>query len=141
MSDQPSFGGAEMIAAERARQVDAEGWTAEHDRSHGDQSLAWAAASYAAPDLVFRRTGFESAVGHGPRRNAGRTAYTWTFRDPWPWVNGDKREPRPWPDREVSKGPNVQQRIRELAKAGALIAAEIDRLQSLAAVGQKDSAA
>ena len=35
------------IVAERIRQVDAEGWTAEHDDAHKDMSLSRAAACYA----------------------------------------------------------------------------------------------
>ncbi|PZQ21140.1 MAG: hypothetical protein DI569_12810, partial [Sphingopyxis macrogoltabida] len=35
------------IAAERRRQVEAEGWTPDHDDEHGDGSLAAAAATYA----------------------------------------------------------------------------------------------
>ena len=39
--------GAEMIAAERRRQVEKEGWTAEHDSGHPSGELAMAAACYA----------------------------------------------------------------------------------------------
>lgn len=81
--------GAELIAAERQRQVDVEGWTPEHDAEHDRGELAKAAAAYAVPD--------HAAVF-------------------WPWAfSGFKRD----------------ERVRELAKAGALIAAEIDRLQSV----------
>ena len=41
--------GAALIAAERQRQIDAEGWTPEHDAEHGDDALACAAAVYALP--------------------------------------------------------------------------------------------
>ena len=37
----------EDIAAERQRQIDAEGWTPEHDDKHGGGELAIAAATYA----------------------------------------------------------------------------------------------
>ncbi len=40
--------GVELIAAERQRQMTAEGWTHEHDDEHDDGSLATAAACYAA---------------------------------------------------------------------------------------------
>lgn len=40
----------ELIAAERRRQVDVEGWTPEHDDMHSDGELASAAACYAMPE-------------------------------------------------------------------------------------------
>jgi hypothetical protein len=84
--------GVEMIAAERQRQLEAEGWSPEHDAEHVRGELARAAAVYAIP----------------PDR-----------RDPsiWSYL---------WPGWEYK--PNADDRIRELVKAGALIAAEIDRL-------------
>lgn len=39
----PPVNGATLIAAERARQVDEEGHTAEHDAGHRGAELAWAA--------------------------------------------------------------------------------------------------
>lgn len=39
----------EEIAAERRRQVEAEGWTPEHDDEHWGGEMAHAAASYACP--------------------------------------------------------------------------------------------
>jgi hypothetical protein len=39
--------GADMIAAERRRQIEVEGWTTAHDREHGPDSLKQAAACYA----------------------------------------------------------------------------------------------
>lgn len=40
----------ELIAAERQRQIEQEGWTAEHDRQWASGQLALAAACYAIPD-------------------------------------------------------------------------------------------
>lgn len=95
--------GVELIGLERQRQLDAEGWTPEHDAKHSDGALALAATSYAAPPF----TGFRS-----PGREAnGFPPDTWPWADEW-W--------KPTPD----------DRVRELTKAGALIAAEIDRLQA-----------
>ncbi len=37
------------IAAERKRQIDAEGWTPEHDDEHDEGELAIAASCYASP--------------------------------------------------------------------------------------------
>lgn len=84
-----------LIAAERQRQVEAEGWTPEHDDGHQDGEIALAAACYAIPD---RELGVDFL------------SRLW----PWGWDGW-----KPTPD----------DRIRELVKAGALITAEIDRLQ------------
>lgn len=88
--------GAERIAVERARQKLVEGYDAEHDRGHTDE-LALAASCYAIP-----------ARFGGDRR-----------RRLWPW---DRKywKPRPGSSRDQDE------RIRELEKAGALIAAAID---------------
>lgn len=39
--------GIELIAAERKRQVESEGWTPEHDDQHDSDEMAMAAAVYA----------------------------------------------------------------------------------------------
>jgi hypothetical protein len=94
--------GIEMIAAERQRQIDVEGYTTEHDAEHDyEGALALAGATYALPDR-FR--------GRDP---LDRDALPRT----WPWPS---RFWKPTPD----------DRVRELVKAGALIAAEIDRIQT-----------
>lgn len=102
--------GVERIAAERARQVEKEGWSPEHDDEHDDGSLALAAVCYAAPVRVYVRQVF--AAGE-------------SFFDPWPWDEGADRRSY---DGNVLKDPTDDERIRLLEKAGALIAAEIDRL-------------
>jgi hypothetical protein len=90
--------GAELIAAERKRQIEVEGWTAEHDDdAHGPGSLTNAAIAYAG----HARTMVGKANLFPPQC--------------WPW---DRRWWKPSDDQ-----------IRNLVKAGALIAAEIDRLQ------------
>lgn len=78
----------DLITAERKRQIDAEGWTPEHDDAHADGALADAAACYAM----------------------GRRTALWPWSTDW-W--------KPSPD----------DRVRDLVKAGALIVAEIERLQ------------
>ncbi len=98
--------GAQLIAQERERQVSEEGWSAEHDDKHINGELAWAAVAYAAPERVTR---------DGPG-----VSY-----DPWPW---DEE----W-DKRPAIGCTAPYRIRALAKAGALIAAEIDRLKRASA--------
>lgn len=83
--------GADLIAAERRRQVTVEGWSEDHDDQHTGGELAFAAMAYMDPDD-------ETNVP------------LW-----WPWDMADFK-------------PSPGDRIRELVKAGALIAAEIDRL-------------
>jgi hypothetical protein len=91
--------GAELIEAERIRQVAVEGYTSEHDATFRDGQLAWAAVCYAAPGPVFRL--YDGIL----------------YDDPWPWNGGfDKRDDH--------------DRLRQLVIAGALIAAEIDRMQA-----------
>jgi hypothetical protein len=48
-----------------------------------------------------------------------------------PWNGGWKKSTWPWPNGFKHHPPTMEGRIRELTKAGALIAAEIDRLQRL----------
>lgn len=92
--------GLDLIAAERQRQIAVEGWTPEHDAGHaGNEALARAAAAYATPARLREQL---------PVPFAGLPAL-------WPW---DFCHWKPTPD----------DRVRELVKAGALIAAEIDRL-------------
>lgn len=95
--------GAEMIATERQRQIDVEGWTQQHDANHSGPWLAFAAITYATPE--------------DERDYATYDTLTGSFRLPhsWPWG------PDSWK-------PTPDDRVRELVKAGALIAAEIDRL-------------
>lgn len=94
------------IAQERSRQITEEGWTAEHDDEHGNGELSAAAASYVA--LASHQC---MPVGVGPSDYAA----------PASW-------PRSWADRwwKPSDSP-----IRNLQKAGAMIAAEIDRLRRI----------
>lgn len=96
--------GVELIFAERRRQIEVEGFTPGHDHHEHDGSddLAMAAAAYALPPH-FRFDGF------------AKTSRTREWL--WPW------------DSEYWK-PSPDNRLRELVKAGALIAAEIDRLQT-----------
>lgn len=91
--------GAERIAAERERQIHKEGWTPEHDDEHNHGELVDAAICYCAAS---------SSVLFGLKP-------IHAMRLRWPW---DKEWWKP------SDDP-----IRNLEKAGALIAAEIDRLQ------------
>jgi hypothetical protein len=92
--------GAEMIAAERERQIRVEGWNPEHDDEHEDAEMVAAARAYC---FAVSFTEMEQSE-------------LWLqIRGYWPW---GARWWKPSPDP-----------IRNLTKAGALIAAEIDRLQ------------
>lgn len=92
--------GAERIAAERNRQIEEEGWSAEHDSIHENDELSLAAICYASPIPVYCK------IWH--------VDGTTNLEDPFPWAEWDKR--------------HKHNRIRQLEIAGALIAAEIDRL-------------
>jgi hypothetical protein len=105
--------GVERIAAERQRQVTEEGWTPEHDDSHRGGAMAFAAACYAAPTDVF-------SVIRGLAQSGFRVESLWPWDRKW-----DKRSARP----ASSMPKDIDGRIRDLEKAGALCAAEIDRLQ------------
>lgn len=92
--------GLKRIAAERDRQIHAEGFDATHDDAHDGGSIAWAAACYAAPGPVWTQSGPVAP-----------------FEDAWPpdWNSEwDKRA--------------IHDRVHQLEIAGALIAAELDRL-------------
>lgn len=93
--------GAKLIAAERERQIVAEYWTPQHDDQHRLAELTLAGFSYASLAASQVRLGAGCV-------NERLPVY-------WPW---DEAWWRP------SEDP-----IRNLIKAGALIAAEIDRLQ------------
>lgn len=110
--------GADLIRRERIRQVEQEGYSTEHDDEHDDGELALAAACYATPDPMMRTVLF-------PTTRAGQMDVH-TFDEvpcDWPWGVDD------WKPSSKSKLP--EGRIRDLVKAGALIAAEIERLQRL----------
>lgn len=100
--------GIELIAEERKRQIEKEGWTLELDKYHKDESMAMAGACYAMPEK--ERNKYQSYSFLEPRR----------FYPRW------------WPSSWAVSWwkPTPDNRIKELVKAGALIAAEIDRIQS-----------
>lgn len=93
--------GVKLITEERQRQIEVEGWTAEHDAEHVTGDLALASISYVLDYIESWRGTLDGS----------RVAL-----DFWPW---DMQWWKPTPDDPV----------RQLVKAGALIAAEIDKLQ------------
>lgn len=96
--------GIELIIMERQRQIQKEGWSAKHDDNHGEGQIALAAACY--------------ALAEENRRITRVIFQWWRIGQIWPWAK------KWWK-------PTPKNRIKELVKAGALIAAEIDRLQRL----------
>lgn len=90
--------GVELIAEERERQISTEGWTPEHDDQHQMNEMI------AAADCYMTTAAITDQGGCGPG----------DCQDHWPW------DTEWW---KPSEDP-----IRNLVKAGALIAAEIDRI-------------
>ena len=86
------------IAAERRRQIEAEGWTPEHDDAHKGGGMAFAAAAYAAH-------------AHGGPAMSGSL---------WRWTG--------W----ASKWFKPKNARADLVRAGALVVAEIERLDRAA---------
>lgn len=108
VADQPAepSPAARDVLAERARQINAEGWTTEHDDEHDLGQLARAGAAYAAQSLCAE----DAELKCGPP--------SW-----WPWE-------RAW------WKPNSRRGM--LVKAGALILAEIERLDRAAPKGDSN---
>lgn len=94
---QPQSQAAADVLAERRRQIEAEGWTAEHDSEHGNGQMARAAACYAMS---------------GSCAPSDETAGILVDLA-WPWA------PQWWKPTTARC---------DLVKAGALILAEIERL-------------
>ena len=92
------------IAAERERQTTDEGWTAEHDDQHNRGEIAKAAACYAYGEPIYRVD---------IRQGTGKDETYILYLPAWPW------EDRWWKPKDQR---------RDLVLAGALILAEIDRL-------------
>lgn len=97
--------GAQSITDERKRQIEVEGWTATRDDEYRGGEMAAAAACYA----WIAGTSDEDRAFYVPFE---QPAEGWPWGDEW-WKPKDRRA--------------------DLVRAGALIAAEIDRLDRLAA--------
>jgi hypothetical protein len=106
--------GIELIADERNRQVSVEGWTPEHDNEHDGNQLAMAAACYASPVPINAQIEVPCGCREALCAHSAFGKRMWV--DAWPWA-------KEW-DKRKKHG-----RLKQLAIAGALIAAEIDRLQ------------
>jgi len=106
----PARRAGEDVLAERRRQITAEGWTPEHDDAHDKGELGLAGAAYAAAGAM-----------SDSRRNSVSGAFSiinnQTLRDLWPFAHSW------WKSKD---------RRRDLVRAGALIIAEIERLDRAA---------
>lgn len=98
--------GAVLIARERLRQVTEEGYTLDMDaEDNTDEQLAIAAMLYVAPTLSCLTS------------------------EQWPWDPATDKRPRLAGNLLDNNTLSTPDRIRQLEKAGAFIAAEIDRLR------------
>ena len=104
------------IAAERRRQIEAEGWSAEHDDAHTAGQLANAAACYAWFG------GLESTLREVFVSDPCEAHRPVILRRLWPWS-------RDW--------WKPKDRRRDLVRAGALIVAEIERLDRETTSGEE----
>jgi len=96
--------GIELISKERQRQIDKEGWTAENDDANSNQEMTYAAKAY-----------LETAVMFGLGQKVDVKYIRHFF----------------WPASWNPSWCKPTNQVRDLTKAGALIAAEIDRLNRI----------
>lgn len=126
--------GIELIAEERKRQIEVEEWDYSHDDGYDTMQLSGAAGCYLAnainksyegePHTRKKRARFQ--YNYDPERyflvNSGdrgdRQISTGGWKDGWPWS-------KEWDKRKK------HDKMRSLVIAGALIAAEIDRINAL----------
>lgn len=108
------------IAAERRRQSDVEGYDRAHDDEHKDGSLAAAAACFALPSP---EVGSRATMEYPGRGECDVQVIHEGIPLLWPasW------HPRYWKPKD---------RRRNLVRAGALILAEIERLDRIAGFGR-----
>lgn len=103
-------GAAQDVLAERQRQVTAEGWTPAHDDTHDNNEMAFAASCYA----------FHAAAASWDLEDCGTEYDSHPAPKNWPW------EPGWWKPKSARS---------DLVRAGALILAEIERLDRAADKG------
>ena len=98
---------AQDVLAERQRQVNAEGWTPEHDDEHVNGELAFAAACYAS-------------------HASARAWVSSDFPDGGEHYKTDE-PPNDWPDSWDPSWWKPKNRRRDLVRGAALLLAEIER--------------
>ncbi len=151
MTDQNNkVSGVSMIAAERQRQIDDEHWSPEHDDEDDDFELARAAECYVAAGYQIAGM-VQWTAPNGEAERLARQLHTVDpkgLADALTGIRKDREDPvgacygrdqagnaklpsgHQWPeDWEAEAWKPSADPVRNLVKAGALIAAEIDRLQ------------
>ena len=106
--------GVELIAAERQRQIDVEGWSSEHDDEHDQGEMIDAGICYAGMAACLVSDNYSDVEARE------------ILLETWPW------------DMEWWKPSDDT--IRNLVKSAALLASEIDRLQRKAKMEEVDNA-
>ena len=105
--------GIELIADERKRQIESEGYSIKHDLEHNTREFIQAAITYAkSSDLSLHSETFKP---DDKWHETNEPFYRKEVKCGWPWD-------------EKSFKPTTP--LRDLVKAGALIAAAIDRLNT-----------
>lgn len=109
--------GIDLIAEERQRQISVEGYDRQHDAQHTVHEFILAAGAYVSAACTdYRKETGGQVPGVLEYKNIGKTI--------WPW------------DEKTFKPTNS---LRDLVKAGALIASAIDRLQSGCTIPNTDA--
>lgn len=103
----------ELIRDERLRQINEEGWSEKHDAAHTNDEIARAASCYASPEEIFIERNVE--VDEDCTRGI---VFVPKYFEAWPW------------DKEWDKR-HLHDRKKQLIIAGALIVAELDRLDNV----------
>lgn len=107
--------GIDLIAEERQRQIN-NGYDANHDLQHDFRELTIAARTYIGAAILTTKS--KEIV------NSDEASISWhKYNEPFEW----KYLKLGWPWKEESFKPTTP--LKDLIKAGALIAAAIDRLQ------------
>lgn len=108
--------GIEIITEERKRQIDVKKYDTKHDSDETAFELSTAAGCFIANALNKEFKNYTHYDDKGPvARFQLRQVNTRRWKEEWPWSDHDGRE--------------KADIITSLAKAGALCAAEIDRIQ------------
>ena len=102
--------GAELILEERQRQIESEGYDEAHDSQYDTSALGNAGICYAV--IAGSSAPIRDAVRKQTEKGIAPTG--------WPW-GAEYWKP--------GEGNSDSDRVSELVKSGALIAAEIDRIQ------------
>jgi hypothetical protein len=105
--------GIELIAEERQRQMDKEGYNLEHDLQHDGGELAIAACVLASPYLTYYKRDYANSFSFEVNS-----------------INWDLDVPTAGNVILANNTYGNIRRIKQLKQAGALIAAEIDRINS-----------